>query len=159
MSPSLKQSVQDAMKLHAPLNASRQTISVTVEDSRVFLSGYVPSTSAKRIASVLAAGVDGVSEVINDLISGPELERRVASALATDHRTSAWPVRVRVDRGYVQLQGYVPNKEAIETALQVARQVEGARQVISRLKVEPALAVADSQDTLALSPKPVAHAT
>jgi osmotically-inducible protein OsmY len=159
VSQSLKQSVQDAMKLHAPLNASRQTISVTVEDSKVYLSGYVPSTSAKRIAGVLAAGVDGVNEVINDLIPDPEMERRVARALATDKRTSAWPIRVRADQGYVQIQGHVPDEEAIETTLQVARQVEGAKQVISSLKIERASPMADLQGTPALSPNPVAHAT
>ena len=159
MSLSLKQSVQDAMKLYAPLNASRQTISVAVEDSKVLLSGYVPSTSAKQIAGVLAANVDGVSEVINDLIPAPELERRVATALAKDDRTSAWPIRVRVDLGYVQLQGYVPDEEAVETALQVARQVDGARQVINALKVERPLPTADLQRTPGPSPKLVAQAT
>jgi osmotically-inducible protein OsmY len=159
MSPSLQQSVEDAMKLYAPLNASRQTISVSVEDSKVILSGYVPTSSAKQIAGVLAAGVEGVGEIVNDLIPAPELERRVAAALAKDNRTSAWPIRVRVDLGYVQLQGHVPDEEVVEIALQVARQVDGARQVISALKTEQPLPAEELHRAPVPSPQLAAQAT
>lgn len=142
MPQSLKQSVEDALRAYAPLNASRGAITVMVNDSQVTLSGYTPSSSSKRIAGILAASVVGVNEVINDLISAPDLERAVAMALATDERTRSWPIRVRAELGYVQLQGQVPDEKAAQAALEVARKVEGPEKVVSALKVDQLEALA-----------------
>jgi osmotically-inducible protein OsmY len=139
---SLKQSVEDALRAYTPLSAPRSEIVVTVDDGKVVLSGYVPSVSSKGIASVLAAGVDGVSEVVNNLMASPELETAVAAALAADPRPRRWPIRVRAELGYVQLQGHVPDQEAAQIALEVARKVKGPKQVFSALQVRPSLAAA-----------------
>ncbi len=142
MPQSLKQSVQDALQAYPPLHASRSTIETTVEDGKVILSGYVPSISTKRMADVLASGVDGVKEVVNNLIPGPELERQVARALAADRRTREWPIRVRCDLGYVQLQGQVPDKEVAQAAMEVARQVKGVKHITSSLEVRQVVSMA-----------------
>jgi osmotically-inducible protein OsmY len=143
MAPSLKQSVREALQAYAPLRASRTAIEVSVAgDGRVVLSGYVPSASSKRIAGVLASDVEGVTEVVNELIADLDLERAVAMALAADARTRTWPIRVRAGLGFVQLQGRVPDEVAVETALDVARQVKGAAQVVSSLRVSRPLAEA-----------------
>jgi osmotically-inducible protein OsmY len=101
----------------------------------VTLSGYVPSTSIKRMAAFLADSVDGVDEVVNDLLADPDLERSVALALAADERTRPWPVRVRAEIGNVQLQGYVPDQAALQAVLDVARKVKGPKQIVNALKV------------------------
>jgi hyperosmotically inducible protein len=136
MAQTLKQSVEEALQAYSPLRTSRAEITVTVDDDGVAtLSGYVPSASIKGMASVLAGTVDGVSEVVNDLTADPDLERTVALALAADSRTRTWPIRVRSELGHVQLQGNVPDEEAVEAALEVARGVEGPKQIFNALKV------------------------
>ena len=109
---------------------------MTVDDDGVAtLSGYVPSASIKGMAGVLTGTVDGVSEVVNDLIADPDLERSVALALAAANRTRTLPIRVRSELGHVQLQGDVPDEEAVKASLEVARGVEGPKQIFNALKV------------------------
>ena len=83
--------------------------------------------------------MDGVREVVNDLLADPELERSVALALAQDERTRPWFIRVRAEGGYVQLQGELPDDQAIATALEVAREVNGPRRVVSALRARERL--------------------
>ena len=139
MPSALQQSIQDALEAYSPLRTSRADIAVTVNNGTVTLSGYVPSTSIKDMAAILAGSVDGVSEVVNDLLADPELERSVALALAQDERTRPWFIRVRAEGGHVQLQGELPDDQAIETALEVARKVKGPKKVVSALKARERL--------------------
>jgi osmotically-inducible protein OsmY len=139
MPSALKQSIQDALEAYSPLRTSRAEIAVTVNDGTVTLSGYAPSTSIRDMAAILAGSVDGVGEVVNDVWAAPELERSVALALAQDERTRPWFIRVRAEGGYVQLQGELPDDQAIETALEVARKVKGPKKVVSALKARERL--------------------
>jgi len=141
MPQALKQSVEEALKAYSPLRDSRPEITVTVDDGVVTLSGYVSSTSIKEMATILAGSVASVSEVVNDLHADPMFERSVALALAQDERTRALPIRVRSVGGYVQLQGQVPDEKAAEAALEVARTVEGPKQVVSALRVKKPVAL------------------
>jgi hyperosmotically inducible protein len=143
MAQTLKQSVAEALQAYSPLRTSRAEITATVDDDGVAtLSGYVPSASIKGMAGVLAGTVDGVSEVVNDLIADPVLERTVALALAADSRTRTWPIRVRSELGHVQVQGDVPDEEAVEVILEVARGVEGPKQIFNALKVRELMPLA-----------------
>lgn len=136
MPQALKQSVEEALQAYSPLRTSKPEITVTVDDDRVTLAGYVPSTSIRDMAAILTGTVTGVDEVVNDLIAAPDLERSVAMALAADDRTRSWPIRVQADLGYVQLQGLVPDEEVVQAALEVARKVEGPREIVNALKVQ-----------------------
>lgn len=136
MHQSLKRSIEEALRAFSPLRTSKAEIAMAVDDGKVTLSGYVPSDIIKRMAAVLSSSVQGVSEVVNDLASDPALERAVAMALAADNRTRPWPIRVRSELGYVQLQGNVPDEATAQAALEVARQVEGPRQVVNALQVK-----------------------
>jgi osmotically-inducible protein OsmY len=90
----------------------------------------------KSMAAILANSVDSVDEVENDLIADPELDRRVALALAGDDRTRSLAIRVRSELGHAQLQGQVPSQEAMEIALEVAREVEGPKGIANALRVK-----------------------
>ncbi len=135
MPQTLNQSVEEALQAYSPLRTSRPEIIVTVEDGVVTLSGYVPSASIRGMAGILASTVNGVNEVINDLVSAPDLERSIAVALAADERTRPWPIRVRADLGFVQLQGRVPSEQVVQAALEAAHKVKGPKQIVSALKV------------------------
>ena len=128
-------SVEEALQAYSPLRTSKPEITVTVDDDRVTLSGYVPSISIRDMAAILTGTVTGVDEVVNDLIAAPDLERSVAMALAADDRTRSWPIRVRAELGYVQLQGQVPDQETAQAALDVAYEVTGPKQIVSAIKV------------------------
>lgn len=141
MPQTLKQSVEEALQAYSPLRTSRPEITLTVDDGVVTLSGYVSSTSIKGMAAILAGSVGGVREVVNDLLADPELERSVALALAQDERTRPLSIRVRSEVGYVQLQGQVPSEEAAEAAVEIARKVNGPKQVVSALKVRQPMAL------------------
>jgi hyperosmotically inducible protein len=142
MPQALKQSVEKALEAYSALRSSRPDITVAVDDGVVTLSGYVSSTSIREMATILAGSVASVSEVVNELHADPQLERWVAMALAQDDRTRSLPIRVRSVGGYVQLQGQVPDEAAAETALDVARTVEGPKQVVSALRVKKTVALA-----------------
>ncbi len=142
MPQTLKQSVEEALEAYSPLRSSRPEITVTVDDGVVTLSGYVSSTSIREMAAILAGSVGGVSEVVNDLHADPELERSVALALAQDDRTRHLPIRVRSEGAYVQLQGQVPDEKAAEITLEVARTVNGPKQVLSALRVKQPVTLA-----------------
>lgn len=133
---SLKQSVEEALQAYSPLRTSRSDISVTANDGIVTLTGYVPSSSIKGMAAVLANSVGSVNQVVNALIADPELERSVALALARDDRTRSWPIRVRSEIGHVQLQGQVPDEESMKIALEVASTIEGPKEVVNALRVK-----------------------
>lgn len=142
MPQSLKQSVEEALQAYSPLRTSRAEITITVDDGQVTLSGYAPSGSIKRMAGILAGGVDGVNGIVNDILADPDLERAVAMALAADSRTRLWPIRVRAELGHVQLQGQVPDQDAAQVAMEVARKVQGPRQIFSALEVSESLELA-----------------
>jgi osmotically-inducible protein OsmY len=135
MPQSLKQSVQEALQAYSPLRTSRAEITVTVDDGQVTLSGYAPSGSIKRMAGILAGSVDGVNGIVNEILADPDLERSVAMALAADPRTRHLPIRVRAELGHVQLQGQISDEGAAQAALEVARKVQGPRQIFSALEV------------------------
>jgi osmotically-inducible protein OsmY len=135
MPQTLKQTVEEALQAYSALRTSRPEIIVTEVEGVVTLTGYVPSASIRAMAGVLASTVEGVSEVINDLVAAPDLERAIAVALAADERTRSWPIRVRADLGIAQLQGRVPDEQAVQIALEVAHKVEGPKEIVSALKV------------------------
>jgi osmotically-inducible protein OsmY len=141
MPQTLKQAVEEALEAYSPLRTSRSEITVTVDEDQVTLSGYVPSSSIKGMAAILAGTVDGVQEVINELLAASELENLVAKALAADSRTRPWPIRVRAELGHVQLQGHVPDDETVQVALDVARQVEGPKEIRNALRVTQPMAL------------------
>jgi osmotically-inducible protein OsmY len=143
MPQTLKQAVEEALEAYSPLRTSKAEITVRVDEDKVTLSGYVPSSSIKGMAAILASTVNGVQEVINDLLAASDLENSVAKALAADSRTRPWPIRVRAELGYVQLQGQVPDETTAQAALEVARQAEGPKEILNALKVrQPTLQVA-----------------
>ena len=142
MPQALKQSVEEALMAYSPLRDSRPEITVTVDDGVVTLSGYVASSSIREMAAIMAGSVGSVNEVVNELHADPKLERSVALALAQDERTRPLPIRVRAGGGYVQLQGQVPDEAAAEAAMEVARTVEGPKQVVSALRVRDSVPLA-----------------
>ncbi|HEY8946285.1 MAG TPA: BON domain-containing protein, partial [Polyangiaceae bacterium] len=96
---------------HDPLT-EYQTLSVSVEDGVVSLSGSVRSVAERDLARQAAESVRGVRAVDNRIalslsapISDDEIAAKVASALAADQRIKGAQVAVRVSGGTVLLSG------------------------------------------------------
>ena len=69
-----------------------------------------------------------------------DIEKRVAAALEVEHRVNLhrYPVDIRAEGGVVTLSGTVEHIAAKRRAVIVARSVDGVREVLDRLRVEPA---------------------
>jgi hyperosmotically inducible protein len=124
---------------------------VDVESYRgvVQLNGFVESTEAKSAATRVASNVDGVREVRNNLsvrepdrstgevVDDSMLTAKVKAALIADPVTKAGQINVDTNGGIVQLSGFVDSSAEKSKATEVARTVEGVRDVQNQLDIKP----------------------
>jgi len=75
-----------------------------------------------------------VGTVVNDAT----ISTKVKAALAGDPDVKATDVQVETYKGTVQLSGFVDSRENITRALDLARRVDGVRDVKNDLIVKPA---------------------
>lgn len=79
----------------------------------------------------------GSDELAHVTQSDAALLATVKSKLALDNQVSAFAIDVDVENGIVSLQGDVRSEAARDRALQIAREVEGVREVRDRLTIRP----------------------
>ena len=114
-------------------------VNVTSYNRIALLSGEVPTEADKAAAEKAVAGIEGVTNVVNELEVGPNstittrssdtvITTRVKSALIDAKDLQASAIKVVTERGNVYLMGRVPEREA-------ARAAEIARAQPSVLKV------------------------
>jgi hyperosmotically inducible protein len=63
------------------------------------------------------------------------ISTKVKAKLASDSMTEAMKVEVETYKGVVQLSGFVDNKETVRRAGEIARSVEGVKEVKNNLLV------------------------
>ncbi len=131
--------VRDRLYGYAPIREVGAPVGIEVRDGVVTLTGWVRALSHKKMAQRLAAEVEGVKEVRNQLFCDDELVPAVARALAEDPRTvHDFPgVRVSSYLGHVVLAGYVASQEEWDIADDVVVNVPGVRSVDNRLRIAP----------------------
>jgi osmotically-inducible protein OsmY len=112
-----------------------QPIAVWTHAGVVRLSGRVPSEAVKDAANDVALAVPGVLQVLNGLLTGPDLARAVAQALAGDARTAGIAVDAAASDGEVTLRGWVHTAGEKEAAREVARTVPGVTTLLDELEV------------------------
>jgi len=106
-------------------------INVTSYNRIVLLSGEVPSDADKAAAEKAVAGIEGVTNVVNELEVGANstistrssdtvITTRVKSALIDAKDVQASAIKVVTDRGNVYLMGRVTEREATRAA-EIAR--------------------------------------
>jgi len=130
------------------------TIDTRVEDGVVMLTGKVESQIDKDLAGEIALGIDGVTEVRNELavVSGtrkPEdssrdfgdyvsdvtVTARVKYALVENSSTDGLSINVDTKAAKVTLNGEVESAQVKELAERIASNVEGVAGVDNRLKI------------------------
>lgn len=88
------------------------------------------SSTPEEGGAVERAGANA-GRVIDDSV----ITARVKSALVADPTTKAHQIEVETFQGTVQLSGFVDDAEARSRATQVAREIEGVRDVKNSLQV------------------------
>ncbi len=131
--------VYQTLRRYAPIYTTKAPIQVEVIDGVATLRGVVVGAALCDMAEQLAAAVDGVKSVRNELLDDPAIERAIAWALAIQPhlRLLTNVVRLKSYRGVVTLAGSVSSQAHKETAEAVTRSVPGVRDVVNRLVVSP----------------------
>ncbi len=117
-------------------------IDVVSENGIVTLLGEVDNILAKERAAALTGTIKGVRSVINQLLVNPlssledqDIEDHVKSALLENPATELYDMSVNVTDGRVTLTGTVQSWQEKQLALQVAKGVEGIKDIQDKLTV------------------------
>jgi hyperosmotically inducible protein len=123
---------------------------INVETYRgvVQLGGFVDNTQQKKQATTVARSVTGVREVRNDLrvstkpsaTAGQDfddgmLTASVKTKLMEDSTTKAYQINVGTQKGVVQLTGFVDSTTMKARAGDIARSVDGVKDVRNDLEI------------------------
>jgi osmotically-inducible protein OsmY len=118
-------------------------IAVAVRDGVVTLAGFVDSYTDKWTAERVASRVHGVRAVANDIVvklpagakrPDPDIARAALDALKWNVSVPADRVKVKVDNGWVTLEGDVDwhyQREAAEKAIRPLRGVVGVSNLLT----------------------------
>lgn len=115
-------------------------INVVAYNGKVLLIGQVPSEDASESAKNIAAGVEGVSEVYNEIRLGEKIgatqiatdswiTTTIKSKLLLNSEVKATEVKVITENGEVFVIGKLSDTQA-EAATDIARNVRGVAKVI-----------------------------
>lgn len=131
--------IEQALMAYEPVRSSQVPLHLDVDSSGfVRLGGWVRSRVIKDSIEDIVRHVPGVAGWELTLVVDPELEMKVARALATSPKTaSIQPGRVilRANQGTIRLVGIVPTAALAESVADVAEQVDGVRRVKNELSV------------------------
>lgn len=123
-----------------------RNIDVDTVDGVVILSGFVDSADEKNRAAAVAGGVEGVSEVRNDLRIGSRtvgealddtvLGSKIKAKLMGEASVRSLNVDVDVYLGVASLTGIVHGSEQKKTVLDIVRSTEGVKGIVDHIKVK-----------------------
>ena len=123
---------------------------INVETYRgvVQLGGFVDNTQQKEQATKVARSITGVKEVRNDLrvstkpaatagqnVDDSMLTASVKAKLTGDSTTKAYEINVGTQKGVVQLTGFVDSTTMKARAGELARSVDGVKEVRNDLEI------------------------
>ncbi|WP_297205473.1 division/outer membrane stress-associated lipid-binding lipoprotein [uncultured Pluralibacter sp.] len=114
-------------------------VSVMAYQGKVLLMGQAPSTSLAQQAKQIAMGVDGASEVFNEIRQGQPIglgtassdtwiTTKVRSQLLSSDQVKSSSVKVSTENGEVFLMGLVTPREG-QAAADIASRVSGVQHV------------------------------
>jgi hyperosmotically inducible protein len=140
-------------KLATDSTVKAMHINVDTRDKVVTLSGTVDSEAAKEQALALARGIEGVADVLDNLtliapqsaeagrtvgqvVDDVSITAAVKTKLMTDSVVGALKIDVDTKDGVVSLNGPVKNQSEKDTALRIARETNGVKDVRDNLVVQ-----------------------
>ncbi|MGI9327074.1 MAG: BON domain-containing protein [Pseudomonadales bacterium] len=141
-----------ATKVKSALLADEVTdgldVDVEVFRGRVQLNGFVDDVAQVPAASAIVRDINGVVSLSNNLtvieedrrtgeyIDDKVLKGKVSTAFTRSAEVSALDIEIEVNRGVVQLGGFVDYGENVREAEKVASAVAGVERVINNLEVK-----------------------
>jgi osmotically-inducible protein OsmY len=133
------------------------TVGVAVQDGVVTLTGTVESYTQKLEALRAAGRISGVRAVVCDLtvqLPGPhewtdtDLARAVANVLAWNSSLPPDRIRIRVENGWITLEGTVDWQYQKDTAVAAVSYLMGVRGVVNLLSVNPMVSAEDNKQQI-----------
>ncbi len=123
-------------------------ISTEVHDGRVLLTGVVDEPEMRMSAARLSWGVDGVSEVINEIkVAGNAsiaqaskdifISTELRARLMGDGDVSAINYSIETVRGTIYLLGIARSESELQRVINHARNVSGVRNIVPYVRVKP----------------------
>jgi osmotically-inducible protein OsmY len=147
----LQQDVLEELKYEPSVKASE--IGVTAKDGIVGLTGNVESYAAKYAAAHAAERVKGVKAVTDEMTvdlpafhvrNDEDIARAAISALEWDVWVPTDLVKVKVDKGWITLEGQVDYKYQQTAAENAVRNLTGVKGVINSITIKkPAVSPSD----------------
>lgn len=118
-------------------------INVVAYNGKVLLIGQAPNDIAKETAKSIAAGVEGVSEIYNEIRTGEKIgvlqitqdgwiTTKIKSQLLINSQVKSTEVKVITENGEVFLMGNLSSVQG-DAAADVARHVRGVTKVVKVL--------------------------
>lgn len=115
-------------------------INVIAYNGKILMVGQTPNESAKETAKNIAAGVEGVSEIYNEIRTGEKIgvkqiaqdswiTTKIKSQLLLDAEVKTTEVKVITENGEAFLMGNLSETQA-NAAAEVARNVSGVTKVV-----------------------------
>ncbi|MBE2893854.1 division/outer membrane stress-associated lipid-binding lipoprotein [Spirabiliibacterium falconis] len=135
----LEVKVVSAMNKDAEIKQDANVNAVSY-NSRVLLIGQVPNDSLRETAKNLASGVDGVTDVYNEIRVGQNIgigqnstdtwiTTQIKSKLLVNSEVKSTHIKVVTENGEVFLMGNVTPAQA-NAAVDVARHIAGVKKVV-----------------------------
>jgi len=145
----LKRSVEDELRWEPSVNAA--AIGVAVKDGVVTLTGTVPYYGEKWAAERAVKRVAGVTAVAEEIEVRPSgsaqrTDADIAQAAAQALRWRFWvpsQVKVRVEAGWITLEGEVEWQYQRNTAEEAVRYLPGVKGVSNLVSVKPRVSAVD----------------
>ena len=128
------------------------SIDINVHDGAVSLTGLVPNPDVRAAVAAVVLRTKCVTSVINHLRVEPFVPRfdsdvtaDVVAALTINTAANPAKIDVQTQDGVVYLRGTVANVDERQQVDAIARSVEGVRDVVDDLMIEPTMAHSDRQ--------------
>ncbi|WP_168198355.1 BON domain-containing protein [Crassaminicella thermophila] len=170
--PSKDDLIVDSIKdqLEEKMQASAMDINVFCKDGYVHMSGMVDVLSEKKTAESIAKDIEGVKKIENKItvamdsnITDKHMEKEVINQL--QNKKNLLGVGVKVEDGVANLLGSANTLKDAHSAMAVASEVRGIKDVVNNIKISNAeyddaqinSHVTQSLSTTNLSYKDIAH--
>jgi osmotically-inducible protein OsmY len=138
-------------EMHWDPQLSKSEIGIAVRDGVVTLSGTVHSFAQKLAAERAAERVSGVKAIADDLIvqldgfgkrSDTDIAHAAVNALKWDSEVPEEDITIKVDNGWITLDGRVPWRFQSDAAERAVRYLIGVKGVTNMIRVQPSVSTA-----------------
>ncbi len=133
--------------LERELGTTQRTVGVTIANGVITVTGYVPSVSQKMAAERAIAAVHGVRAIAGGLhvmgeatrpLSDTTIAHAIVAALPAEVAGKPLHVTIRIEDGWVTLDGTVPSARANDAVERALECVSGVRGVTSEVRIAEA---------------------